>query len=72
MARGGDSRHNENRRPKKPISRFDSPLSDNPEMPHGNISSELSDIIKQTVYDQEFNNIVEKSKNDVRPSDEEK
>lgn len=74
VARGKDERDNENRRPQKPtFIRFDTWGADNPEMPHGNVSPSIADMIKQAVYDAEFNDIVG-IPNDIvaRPDEDEK
>lgn len=58
MARGNDERDNPNRRPQRPIIRFDNLPTDNPEMPHGSLGKSMAEMIKQAVYDSEFNDIV--------------
>lgn len=61
MARGNDERDNPQRRPTRPwvpVSRVDNPASTNPEFPQGGLGKALADMIKQAVYDAEFNDIV--------------
>jgi protein required for attachment to host cells len=64
MAKGNDERDNPHRRPTRPwegmthSSHLNSPSTSNPEFPQGGLGKALADMIKQAVYDAEFNNIV--------------